>query len=180
MEPDRTGDSFVVPAVWENLQIRLRFEGVDSAFHVWVTGQEIGYSQASRNASEFDITSALKPQPSSNTIAVRVYEFCDGSYLERQDQWLLSGIFRDVYLIAFPTCSIIDFTSTPVVRDTFRNSVLKTSVTTQGTARLPMTVKLLTADGLLVGQESVQQSGAIVICVPESQLMLWPAEAPYI
>lgn len=84
-------------------QVRLRFEGVDSAFRVYVNGFNIGYSQGSRNPSEFDITPVIKiGYKEKNTIAVEVYQRCDGSYIEDQDQWWLSGIFRDVHLCFFP------------------------------------------------------------------------------
>lgn len=73
-------------------QIRLRLEGVDSSFHVWVNGKEIGYSQGSRNPDEFDITAVVN-QDGDNTLAVRVYQFCDGTYIEDQDQWWLSGMY---------------------------------------------------------------------------------------
>lgn len=83
--------TFNVPKAWsadENL--RLRFEGVDSAFHVFVNGTEVGYSQGSRNAAEFDITPFVN-RGEANTVRVRVYQWCDGSYIEDQDQWWLSG-----------------------------------------------------------------------------------------
>ena len=82
----------------ERKQVSLRFEGVDSAFHVWLNGQAIGFSKGSRLPAEFDVTSAVKP--GVNVLAARVYRFSDGSYLEDQDMWRLSGIFRDVCLLA--------------------------------------------------------------------------------
>ena len=83
--------SFMVPESWEtDLQLRLRFDGVDSAFHVFVNGTDIGYSQGSRNPAEFDITSAVK-RSKPNEVVVRVYQWSDGSYIEDQDQWWLSG-----------------------------------------------------------------------------------------
>jgi beta-galactosidase len=84
---------FAVPRTWdEHSQLRLRFDGVDSAFHVWINGAEIGYSQGSRNPAEFDITTVLK-RDADNELFVRVYQWCDGSYIEDQDQWWLSGEF---------------------------------------------------------------------------------------
>ncbi len=91
---------FYIPESWQGHQITLRFEGVDSAFHVWVNGNEVGYSQGSRLPSEFDITPWVRT--GKNTLAVKVYQWSDGSYLEDQDMWWLSGIFRDVYLLARP------------------------------------------------------------------------------
>jgi len=83
--------SFHVPENWdENSQLRLRFDGVDSAFHIWVNGSFIGYSQGSRNPAEFDITK-FTSRGSANEVVVRVYQWCDGTYIEDQDQWWLSG-----------------------------------------------------------------------------------------
>jgi hypothetical protein len=85
-EANETGSywrAFRVPASFRHHQLRLRFEGVDSAFHVWVNGKEVGYSQGSRNPSEFDITN-LVDIDGDNTLAVRVYQYCDGSYIEDQ------------------------------------------------------------------------------------------------
>nr|WP_273386391.1 glycoside hydrolase family 2 TIM barrel-domain containing protein [Cohnella zeiphila] len=97
---------FAIPPGWEGRFVHLVFEGVDSAFHVWVNGQPAGYSQGSHLPSEFDVTSLLKP--GRNVLAVRVYQWSDGSYLESQDKWRLSGIFRDVYLMAPSAVRISD------------------------------------------------------------------------
>ncbi|KAI1173397.1 glycoside hydrolase family 2 protein [Nemania sp. FL0916] len=98
---------FTVNKMLRNSQLRLRFEGVDSAYHVWVNGKEVGYHQGSRNPAEFDITSIVD-QAGENTVAVKVYQYCDGTYIEDQDQWRMSGIFRDVYLVAFPSQSRVE------------------------------------------------------------------------
>ncbi|RIE00383.1 hypothetical protein D3H35_28605 [Cohnella faecalis] len=92
---------------WDARRIRLVFDGVDSSFHVWVNGLPVGYSQGSHNQSEFDITSYVRVGE-DNLLAVRVYQWCDGSYLESQDKWRLSGIFRDVYLLSLPAITIED------------------------------------------------------------------------
>lgn len=76
---------FSVPESFHDQQIRIRFEGVDASFHVWVNGTEIGYSQGSRNPTEFDITKFVKVGD-NNTISVRVYQFCDGTYIEDQGE----------------------------------------------------------------------------------------------
>jgi beta-galactosidase len=98
---------FTVPGEWAGRHIFLLFEGVDSAFHVWVNGEAVGYSQDSRLPAEFDITPHL--QPGKNVLAVRVYRWSDGSYLEDQDFWRLSGIYRDVVLWAAPTVHLSDY-----------------------------------------------------------------------
>jgi beta-galactosidase len=82
---------FTVPDNIKQSQIRLRFEGVDAAFHVWINGKEVGYSQGSRNPAEFEVTSFVDVN-AKNTLAVRVYQHCDGTYIEDQDQWWLSGM----------------------------------------------------------------------------------------
>jgi len=84
--------TFNVPCAWDgSSQLRLRFDGIDSAYHIWVNGVLIGYAQGSRNASEFDVTSHVD-RTGSNEIFIRVYQWCDGSYIEDQDQWWLSGV----------------------------------------------------------------------------------------
>jgi beta-galactosidase/evolved beta-galactosidase subunit alpha len=98
---------FSVPESWLDQHIRLRFEGVDSAFHVWVNGQSVGYSQGSRNAAEFDISALVRS--GCNSLTVCVYQWSDGSYIEDQDMWWLSGIFREVSLVAFPRIHLEDY-----------------------------------------------------------------------
>nr|MBA3709591.1 hypothetical protein [Planctomycetota bacterium] len=98
---------FTVPELWRGRRILVVFEGVDSAFHVWVNGREVGFSKDSRLPAEFDITDDLRP--GSNSIAVRVYRWSDGTYLEDQDMWRLSGIQRSVHLYAKPQVRIADY-----------------------------------------------------------------------
>ena len=87
---------FTLPAEWEGDEIFIRFAGVESAFYLWVNGRKVGYSQGSRTPAEFNITSYL--EKGENLVAAEVYRWSDGSYLEDQDFWRLSGIFRDVFL----------------------------------------------------------------------------------
>lgn len=98
---------FVVSKDWGKGNTILRFEGVDSAFHVWVNGEEVGYSQGSRLCSEFDITDLINEN--ENDLTVIVYKWSDGSYIEDQDMWWLSGIFRDVSLIHRKPIHIFDY-----------------------------------------------------------------------
>ncbi len=101
-------------------QLRLVFEGVDSAFHVWVNGQLAGYSQGSHYEAEFDLTGLA--QQGDNVLAVRVYQWCDGSYLESQDKWRLSGIFRDVYLMLLPAVTVADASVRTELCDGYRKA----------------------------------------------------------
>ncbi|MFD2114673.1 glycoside hydrolase family 2 TIM barrel-domain containing protein [Paenibacillus yanchengensis] len=98
--------TFEVGGDWDGKQLFLLFEGVDSAFHVWINDQLVGYSQGSHMTSEFDVTSYVRQ--GTNTIYVQVYQWNVGSYLEDQDKWRLSGIFRDVYLLARPQLHVAD------------------------------------------------------------------------
>ncbi len=105
--------TFEVPKDWKNQQIILHFAGVSSAAFVWVNGQKVGYTQGSRLAAEFDVTNYLKM--GENLLAVEVYKYCDGSYLEDQDYWRLSGIYRDVFLRTVPKVSLWDVYAQPVI-----------------------------------------------------------------
>lgn len=99
--------TFDIPAAWAGREVFLHFGGVQSACYVWVNAECAGYSQASMTPAEFDVTRLVRP--GTNTLAVRVYRLCDGSYLEDQDMWRFSGIHREVYLFAAPPLHIRDF-----------------------------------------------------------------------
>jgi beta-galactosidase len=99
--------TFVVPDNWDGRQIFLHFEGVKSASYVWVNGKEVGYNQGGFEPAEYDVTSFVRP--GKNTIAVKVLRYSDGSFLENQDMWRLSGIYRNVYLFAAPKVHMRDY-----------------------------------------------------------------------
>ncbi len=102
--------TFTVPESWKGRRVILRFDGVYSAYYVWVNGRKVGYAEDSKLPSEFDITPYLNhPSESNNSLAVEVYRWCDGSYLEDQDMTRFSGIFRDVTLWSMPKDGIWDF-----------------------------------------------------------------------
>jgi len=98
---------FEIPEEWTDRRIVIHFGGVSLAFYVWINGEEVGYSQDSKLPTEFDITEFVKT--GKNTLAVQVFRWCDGSYLEDQDHWHMSGIHREVMLLAQPEASIDDF-----------------------------------------------------------------------
>jgi len=114
---------FDLPPGWETLQVFLHFASVGSAVQVWVNGEEVGYSQGSKSPTEFNITSHLRP--GRNLVAARVWRWCDGSYLEDVDFWRLSGIERDVYLLAQPDLHIRDFFARSGVDTGYRDGTLK-------------------------------------------------------
>lgn len=99
--------SMEIPASWMGRRNILRFEGVSSAYDIWVNGTYVGYSKVSRESAEFDVTGLLRE--GKNQITVRVYQWSDGTYLECQDMWWYSGIFRDVSLISEPECGFLDY-----------------------------------------------------------------------
>jgi beta-galactosidase len=102
--------SFEIPTSWKNRNVYIKFNGVQSAFFIWINGKQVGYSQGSRTPAEFEITKYLKK--GENDLAVEVYRWSDGSYLEDQDFWRLSGIFRDVTLRSTDEVHLYDFTVT--------------------------------------------------------------------
>lgn len=97
---------FTLPAGWENKRVFLHFDGIYSAAYVYVNGNEVGYTEGANNVSEFDITKYLRT--GKNNVAVQVIRWSDGSYLEGQDMWHMSGIHRDVYLVATPKTYLAD------------------------------------------------------------------------
>jgi beta-galactosidase len=114
---------FTKPDDWKDRRIFLHFDGVKSAFYLWINGMKVGYSQDSMTPAEFDITKYLKS--GENTIAVEVYRWSDGSYLEDQDMWRLSGIYRNVYLFATPQVHIRDFFVQTDLDDSYTDATLK-------------------------------------------------------
>lgn len=118
--------TFTVPEGWSNKQVFLNFGGVQSAMYVWVNGEKVGYSENSMSPAEFDITKYIRK--GENKLAVEVYRWCDGSYLEDQDIWRLSGIFRDVDLIARSKTYISDFFVKAVPDNSFRKADISIDV----------------------------------------------------
>lgn len=118
--------TFEIPAHWDGREVFVHFEGVCSAFYVWVNGEAVGYSQGSMTPAEFNITRHLKA--GENVIAAEVYRWSDASYLEDQDMWRLSGIYRDVFLYATPKVHIRDFFAKAQLDSDYRDAQLEVSV----------------------------------------------------
>ncbi|MBS4202388.1 DUF4981 domain-containing protein [Bacillus sp. FJAT-49732] len=115
--------TFTVPELWENQPVYISFQGVESAFYIWVNGELVGYSEDTFTPAEFDITPYLID--GENKLAVEVYRWCDASWLEDQDFWRLSGIFRDVYLYSTPRIHIQDFFVNTELDNEYRDAELK-------------------------------------------------------
>lgn len=118
--------SFYIPQQWGDREIFLNFDGVDSAFYVWVNSKPVGFSKGSHLPSEFDITSHVRT--GRNCLAIQVMQWSDGSYLEDQDMWRLSGIFRDVYLLAVPKLHIRDVAVATVFDRQYTDATLNATV----------------------------------------------------
>ena len=117
---------FDIPANWASRQVFLHFEGVKSASFVWVNGEKVGYNQGGMEPAEYDITSFLKK--GKNHLAVQVIRFSDGTYLENQDMWRLSGIYRPVYLFAAPKIHMRDYYIVTDLDENYEDAILQTEV----------------------------------------------------
>jgi len=124
---------FILPKNWNTKEVFLHFGGVQSAFYLWINGKKVGYAQGSMTPSEFNITPYV--HPGKNLVAVEVYRWCDGSFLEDQDMWRLSGIHRSVTLIARPKLYIRDFTIRTDFDNTYTDSTLSISAIIKNKAK---------------------------------------------
>ena len=158
----------------------LNFEGVDSCFYVWLNGRYIGYSQISHHTSEFDVTQFLVE--GDNLLAVLVLKWCDGSYLEDQDKFRMSGIFRDVYLLNRPASGIRDYQITTEIAPDHRNANLKINLSFAGNHPVPVKATLLRTDesGREHVDASAKSSNASDLCLTVRDPVLWNAEKPFL
>ena len=152
--------------------VYLNFEGVDSCFYVWVNGVYTGYSQVSHATSEFDVTDVI--EEGENTIAVLVLKWCDGSYLEDQDKFRMSGIFRDVYLLKRPEKAVQDYRITTEIAETCAKITLDISYYQE----TPVTVSVEDAAGNVVAQTEISKAGTVTLEIANPEL--WNTEHPYL
>ncbi|MBN2472125.1 MAG: DUF4981 domain-containing protein [Anaerolineae bacterium] len=181
--------TFSLPDGWEGRQTILAFDGVESAFYVWVNGQQVGYSQGSRLPAEFNITPFL--QTGENTLAVMVIRWSDGSYLEDQDHWWMAGIYRDAYLYSAPPVHLADVFARPALDDTLRQGTLNVrarvsafegasaqgcAVTMQlyDPAGAPVFPAPVSAPVIVDDNQITQANLAAAVAAPQ----LWSAESP--
>jgi len=174
---------FTLPVEFKNRRTILRFAGVYSAFYVWVNGRQVGYSEDSKGPAEFDITSFLKED--SNILAVEVYRWCDGSYLEDQDMFRYSGVFRDVDLISMPLESIRDFQIEANLDKTYSSGMLTVKAAIDGLRgkqeKRTLRMKLYKSDGTLLENADlpiVEAKGARSVSV--AKVTQWNPETPYL
>ena len=176
-----------IPETWKDKRVFVHFDGVYSAAVVWVNGKYVGYSQDSNTDAEFDITGFVTT--GDNQLSVRVYRWCDGSYLEGQDMWHLSGIHRDVYLVATPKVFVSDHYISSTLNDnaTSGSMSVKLTVDNRNTVSTTKTlqVSLLDRDGKEIATGTETYSGTAkaektVTLSGLSNLHPWSAEAPYL
>ncbi len=181
--------AFRIDEAWEGRSVRLVFEGVDSAFHVWVNGSFVGYGQGSHMASEFDIGDKLVP--GDNVLAVKVYQWSDGTYLESQDKWRLSGIFRDVYLLAVAPVSVRDAKVVADWKDGGDRAELRVALAVANLSRTEqpgcrLRIELLDAEGgsVLERGEAVSpppgEERSVTLSATLANPKPWTAETPYL
>ncbi len=180
---------FTLPADWKGRRVLLHFAGVDSAFYAWVNGHKLGYHEDSRTPAEFDVTAHLKP--GSNLLAVEVYRFGDGAFLEDQDMWRMSGIFRDVYLWSTADQHVRDFEVHTDLDAQYRDSRIAVDAWVSNAAstarRVSVKAELQDADGRAVNQAisksvDLAASGeqAVELATTVTNPQKWTAETPYL
>lgn len=189
-DPNNTVNSyrhtFTVPKDWSGQRVFITFDGVNSFFYLWVNGQKVGLGKDARTPVEFDITKYLKP--GENLLAVENFRWCDGSYLEDQDFWRMSGIFRDVYLWSPPNIHIRDFEVKADLDAQYRDGEFKLAVKVQnaGTASATATVDAelfdpyggkVTAPKIQLKADAGQETEAS-IATPIANPLKWTAETP--
>ena len=150
----------------------LNFEGVDSCFYVWINGSYIGYSQVSHMTSEFDVTDVL--QDGANTVAVLVMKWCDGSYLEDQDKFRMSGIFRDVYILKRPKQAISDYH----IKTRIEGMLAKVEIEMKFYSPLNVKISIEDRNGAVVALGSIAEEGTAVLEIASPEL--WNTENPYL
>ncbi|MBQ6338641.1 MAG: hypothetical protein IJI36_05785 [Kiritimatiellae bacterium] len=163
---------FAVPPDWKGRRVILRFDGVDSAAYVWLNGKFVGYTEDARLPAEFDVTDAVK-RDVSNVLCVQVLRWCDGSYLEDQDMFRMSGLFRDVSLFAVPSDGVKDFRVETDLDADFGTATVRVEVETYGDAAVSAAL-------YDVGRTRIAAADGRQATFRFSSPRLWSAEDPYL
>ena len=172
--------TFFVEESYRDKKIIIRFCGVDSAYHLWINGKEVGYSKVARNESEFDITDLIRVGE-ENDVTVRVYQWSDGTYLEDQDMWWESGIFRDVELIGVPKDGINDYKVIADLDDEYKNGIFKVEAFLRTTKEVNVTFELVDAgENTVFTKTVVAKDGKACIDEVIADVNHWTAETPYL
>jgi beta-galactosidase len=183
--------NFTVPSEWSEREIFINFDGVESAFYLWINGQKVGYSENSYCPAEFNITRYIKP--GENILAIQVYRFSDGSYLEDQDFWRLTGIFRDVFLYSVPKVFIADYTFTTNLDDKYIDALFDISLKVKCLNTSRQNEKFMAHISLTDGEgkEVFKEKSEIFTLTDQREILVriskevtnpykWTAETPYL
>ena len=184
--------SFRIPKKWKDREVFIHFAGVKSAFYLWINGQKVGYSQGSMTPAEFNITEYLKS--GNNQIAVEVYKWSDGSYLEDQDFWFLGGIFREIFLYSKPKVFVQDYFTRCDFDENYTDAELKIRVNIKNTidksikgykleiSLLDHSKKAVESDPILVSHVKIPERSDILLDLAAfvRKPMKWSAETPYL
>lgn len=169
--------TFTIDNSWEGKRIILKFNGVDSAFNLWINGQEVGYSKGARIQSEFDITNYVNI--GENQCTVRVYQWSDGTYLEDQDMWWLSGIFRDVELYAEPIDGVNDIKIITDLDKDYNDGELNVELDLKTSNAQKVIFKLLDINDIEIFNEAIDVTSTKVSLIKHVKSPLkWSAEEP--
>ena len=172
--------TFFVEESYRDKKIIIRFCGVDSAYHLWINGKEVGYSKVARNESEFDITDIIRVGE-ENDVTVRVYQWSDGTYLEDQDMLWESGIFRDVELVGVPKDGINDYKVIADLDDEYKNGIFKVEAFLRTTKEVNVTFELVDAgENTVFTKTVVAKEGKACIDEVIADVNHWTAETPYL
>ncbi len=170
--------TFTVPADWKGRDVYVRFNGAGHGYYVWVNGKFAGYAEDSYLPSEFNITDLLVD--GENTLAVQVYRFTSGSFLECQDYWRMTGITRDVFLWSAPKTQIRDYFVMTQLKDNYTNSTVNITADIEGAAVNGTLTARIMDGSTLVAEKSVtvSRTGNYEMSIPVSNPKLWNAEQP--
>jgi beta-galactosidase len=171
---------FTVPSGWDGRRVILHIGAAGSAYYVWVNGHKLGYSEDSKLPSEFDLTAHLKP--GTNNVSIQIYRWSDGSYLEDQDFWRVSGIERSVYLLAVPTTRIRDVFARTTLDKNYRDGVLSLDAEVTGSARATVRATVLDGEQQVLVRQAKVSSGSkprrVTLTGTLPAVRAWTAETP--
>ncbi|WP_020619798.1 glycoside hydrolase family 2 TIM barrel-domain containing protein [Paenibacillus daejeonensis] len=183
--------TLTVPEAWQGQPVFISFQGVESAFYVWLNGELVGYSEDTFTPAEFDLTPYLIP--GENKLAVEVYRWCDASWLEDQDFWRMSGIFREVYLYTSPPVFIADFFAVPHLDENYEHAELRVNARLEdynlaAAAGYQLSMQLHDKDGRSVWAQSPGEgvaftngaSQSVQLTASVERPLLWSAETPHL
>jgi beta-galactosidase len=174
---------FTLPEGWKQREVLLHVGAAGAAYYVWVNGQKVGYSEDSKLPAEFDISARLRP--GRNTVAIELYRWSDGSYLEDQDFWRVNGIERSVYLVAAPTPWLRDFFARATLDGTYTDGELNLDIETSGDTRgARVKASVLDGDRVVLVRETTlpasSKAGAVTLGGAIERVKAWTAETPHL